>query len=726
MKKILLTLGFALLSVYSMQAHKAWPYPMTFVQSNGDTIVVRMHGDDYFSWYTDMEGNILERHGNDFTKIDVDEETFFAQAQQTLNAKGMYREPIAPAASLFPHTGSPKAVVILAEYQDVKFSLKNPKASFEQYLNRTNGHPDNLGNGEHLNYGSVKQYFIAQSDSMFSPQFDVYGPVTLPQNMAYYGGTSNKGNDEKYKQLLIDACTAMDDSLDFKPYDQDGDGNIDLIYIIYAGYGQSNGASAETMWPKRFSGFTDTKFDGKGVNQGGISNELIGREGMPEDKRINGIGLFCHEFSHCLGLPDFYPTQLSTAYNNQSMEDWDLMDNGEYVYNGYYPVSYTAWEREAMGWDHIPAITEAKQYQLDGNVSGGTNAVKIVNPNNSNEYFVLQHFEDKGWNQRIAAYGKAYNPATRGLLIYHVDYDQNKFSLSANNVNNVVNHPRMTVIPADGTLASSYKIKGPDGIGDYTYEQYLQQVDGDLFRADATYEYDTFVQNSGLPNARWWLDAEDTPVYNIKFNDGIVYFDFLNKSTGIRQLPTVENNQKIYTIDGKFVGTSTAPLPHGIYIRGGKKVLPLIQVVDNSTFVKAGKKKQENILNFKTTLYPIKIFTKPMKIKFVDDEVIHVPIFQLDLFTKIANPLLYFLAQYGLEDVLELFCLEKVMAVVPEIIDEDNYVYMKVNNKMYLEIHEKAFRMHDFVGKFVGTLYECLYSDRNKITIKDAYNKDYW
>jgi immune inhibitor A len=197
--------------------------------------------------------------------------------------------------------------------------------------------------------------------------------------------------------------------------------------------------------------------------------------------------------------------------------------------------------------------------------------VKIVNPNNSNEYFVLQHFEDKGWNQRIAAYGKAYNPETRGLLIYHVDYDQNKFSLSANNVNNVVNHPRMTVIPADGTLASSYKIKGPDGIGDYTYEEYLQQVDGDLFRADDTYEYDTFVQNSGLPNARWWLDAEDTPVYNIKFNDGIVYFDFLNKSTGIRQLPTVENNQKIYTIDGKFVGTSTTPLPHGIYIKGGKK-----------------------------------------------------------------------------------------------------------------------------------------------------------
>lgn len=163
------------------------------------------------------------------------------------------------------------------------------------------------------------------------------------------------------------------------------------------------------------------------------------------------------------------------------------------------------------------------------------------------------------------------------------------------------------------------------------------------------------------------------------------------------------------------------------FIRGGKKVLPLIQVVDNSTFVKAGKKKQENILNFKTTLYPIKLFTKPLKVKFVDDdEQYHIPIFQSDLFTKVTNPLLYFLARYGLESTLELFCLDKVMAVVPEVIDPDNYLYLKVNNKLYLEVHEKAMRLHDFVGKFIGTIFECMYSDKNKITIKDAYNRDYW
>ncbi|MGI6242741.1 MAG: M6 family metalloprotease domain-containing protein [Prevotella sp.] len=567
MKKILLTLGFVLLSVCTMQAHKAWPYPMTFVQSNGDTIVVRLHGDDYFSWYTDMEGNILERHGNDFTKIDVDKETFFAQAQQTLNAKGIHREPIAPSHSLFPHEGSPKVVVILAQYKDLPFSVKDPRASFDQYLNATEGQPEDLGTYEHMNYGSVKQYFMAQSNGKFSPQFDIYGPVTLPQNMAYYGGTDPNGGGEKYNELLLDACKAMDNSLDFSKYDQDGDGNIDLVYIIYAGYGQSSGASAETMWPKRFSNSTllNARFDGKGISQGGISNELIGNESAPKEKRINGIGLFCHEFSHCLGLPDFYPTAWTTTpHDNLGMEDWDLMDNGEYISNGYCPVSYTAWEREAMGWDHIPAITEAKQYQLDGKVSGGTNAVKIVNPNNSNEYFVLQHFEDKGWNQRIAR-TKDYNPETSGLLIYHVDYDANKFSLSSNGVNNEVSHPRMTVIPADGKLVSSYNIQ------ELTLAEYQQQVNGDLFRATDTNVDSTFVQSNGLPNAKWWTDANDTPLYNIRYMDGSVSFDFLKNLTGIRDVPTIVDNKRIYTIDGRFVGTSVSSLPHGVYIRGGKK-----------------------------------------------------------------------------------------------------------------------------------------------------------
>lgn len=574
MKKILLSLSIAMLSAVSTHAHRAWPYPMTFVQSNGDTITVRLNGDDYFHWYTDMEGNILERHGNDFTKIAIDKETFFAQAQQTLNAKGIRREPIVKSSSLFPHMGSPKAVVILAQYQDLAFSVKNPRASFDQYLNATDGHPQNLGNNENRNYGSVKQYFMYQSDGKFSPQFDVYGPVTLPQKMAYYGGTDENGHDEKFIELLQDACTAVDDSLDFSQYDQDGDGNIDLVYVIYAGYGQSNGAANETMWPKRFGGFSIPKFDGKGVNQGGISNELFGRENNPSDKNINGIGLFCHEFSHCLGLPDFYPTN-NIVEDNLGMEDWSLMDNGEYVDFGFCPVAYTAWEREAMGWDSIPAITKARQYKLDGKLSNGSNAVKIENPNNKNDYFVLQHFEDTIWNQRIAKYKNSakhinYNPETKGLLIYHVDYQKDAFGLWRNSVNNDQSHPRMTVIPADGKLVSSYRIK------DITPYEYAQELHGDIFRAESVSTTSMFEQTGGLPNAAWWTTTEATPIYNINYMNGATYFDFLRPvaDTGIDHTlvtPTPLSSERIYSLDGRFVGTTVDTLPHGIYIRGGKK-----------------------------------------------------------------------------------------------------------------------------------------------------------
>lgn len=155
------------------------------------------------------------------------------------------------------------------------------------------------------------------------------------------------------------------------------------------------------------------------------------------------------------------------------------------------------------------------------------------------------------------------------------------------------------------------------------------------------------------------------------------------------------------------------------YIRGGKKVMPLIQIVDNSTFVKG------NILNFKTTLYPIKLYTSRIKLKFVDDEAITVSHFHIDLFDKITNPLYYYLAKYGFEGTLEMFCTERIMSVVPDIIDPDNYLYLKINNHLYLEVHEKGFYAHEFVGKFVGTLYDLLIADK-KITIKDIYDQDYW
>lgn len=156
------------------------------------------------------------------------------------------------------------------------------------------------------------------------------------------------------------------------------------------------------------------------------------------------------------------------------------------------------------------------------------------------------------------------------------------------------------------------------------------------------------------------------------------------------------------------------------YVRNGKKVLMLIQIVDNSTFVKG------NVLNFKSTLYPIKLSPPKHKYKMVDGETLSLPTFRLDLFKKLANPLLYYLASYGMEDTLEFFGLQDMISVVDDTLDEDHYRYIKINDSVYLEMHEKLFQMHPFTSRFIGTLADVLIADKSKITLADVYSSEYW
>ena len=161
------------------------------------------------------------------------------------------------------------------------------------------------------------------------------------------------------------------------------------------------------------------------------------------------------------------------------------------------------------------------------------------------------------------------------------------------------------------------------------------------------------------------------------------------------------------------------PIRGGMYIRNGKKVRLLNQVVDNSTFVKG------NVLNFKTKLYPIKLSTIKAKIKFTNGEISTCPCYQLDLLSKVTNPLIYYLAQYGLEGTIRKMCLENVMSVVDAPLDSKNYLYTEVTPGVYLEIHQKAFYKNETVAALYATMAEVLKADK-AMTLKDAYNKEYW
>ena len=441
------------------------------------------------------------------------------------------------------------------------------------------------------NYASVAKYFKDMSFGKFEPEFEVYGPVNLGKPLATYG--AGYSSEENMGLLLTDACTAVDDEVDFTQYDSNDDGNIDLIYIIYAGFSQSiAGNSTDCIHPK--SGYLSLakSFDGMDVKRYGVNNEL---NGTPADQAngpiINGIGLFCHEFSHCMGLPDLYPKSgsIAEACINQNMDYWSLMDAGEYTANGYRPTAYTAWERERLGWMEIGTLTGPSNVELKSLDEGGA-AFRIYNDKDEtgHEYYIVENVQNNGWNKNLFG---------NGLMVTHVDYLSSQFSLGGCKVNNTGGHPRMHVMAADGmfvpeyflgsTIEDSYitflKEHNADLVAKYggqvfSIEDYKAEAAGDLFPGTSNA---TSLTDDSQPMKAWTYNGETMgkPITDIT-NDtekGIVSFKFMGGGEPVDGINEVTVNKttdsRVYSISGTYMGNDINSLPKGIYIRNGKKVI---------------------------------------------------------------------------------------------------------------------------------------------------------
>lgn len=439
MKKILLSITFALMGIVSGFAAKAYSGIVTVTQSDGTELNVRIYGDEHFNWLTTEDGVLLVQEGNNYY---IAETTSYGTLKATnyiahnankrvpAEIKAIKKQDLSrfrsyaikkasPAKAMgtgnsgvkyFPHSGSPKALVILVEFSDTPFqSGEKAKNVFEHFLKGKD--EDNLPDGyeaytgsyknDYLrNKGSVADYFYDMSKGSYTPQFDVIGPYKLNHTSLYYG----KGDNDNTDALVSDACKAADKDVDFSQYDADGDGMVDLVYIIYAGYPASMSGNPNDIWPK--SGPGDGSFgtyDGKKVRRFGVHAELnFGREmNQKNGFLLSGIGLFCHEFSHTLGLPDLYPTVDASKVDNQNPEMWDLMDGGEYTYNGGYgPTPYSPWEMDAMGWATPIELSDEKQTVTLKSYGKERIAYKIKGENN--EYLLLQNIQKGGWWNGIA------------------------------------------------------------------------------------------------------------------------------------------------------------------------------------------------------------------------------------------------------------------------------------------------------------------------------------
>ena len=576
-------------------AAKAESIPVQVRQADGSVITVILRGDEHINWYTTLDGVLLvqgtdnnyyigkvEKSGNLIATQQLahealtrsqaernliakqDKDKFFAyvnkvaeESENAYNNSPLTRGPIIDSGyggvPYFPHTGSPKALVILAEFQDTTFTIQDTKKVFTNYL-MNEDHFSDTRYGQNQNYKGVRGYFKDCSYGQFTPIFDVVGPIKLPKKHAIYGA----GND-RMDLLLADACATVDDLVDFAKYDANNDGIVDLVYIIYAGHSANyHDNKVSNIWPKSGTITISNKFDGKSIRRYGVSNELNGSDKTSKNnKKINGIGLFCHEFSHTLGLPDIYAYHTDAEnQDDQGMEFWDLMDGGTGVRGGRVPASYLAWEREVMGWMNIDELKKDSSIENLKSIDNGGKAYKIVNPNNSNEYIVLQSMQKGAWNQGWGdgTYGK-------GLLAYRVSYPYNKVNVF-DFPNNVKGKPRVIPIPADGKILAAANAGG-------SLNTYIQQLNGDPYPYNGIDKINEFTMYDGTILKR--------SIYDIVENDveRQVSFKFKNNEpTAIQSLSIVErstSDNRIYTLDGRYVGTDASILPHGIYIQNNKK-----------------------------------------------------------------------------------------------------------------------------------------------------------
>ncbi len=610
MKKFLLSVFATLFMAMPVFASKANSEPFTVKQSDGTELTVVLHGDEHFHWYSTLDGVILARAGGQFFVAQIANDGAIVATEQlahnaqqrseseaSLAAKQdltLFNTPKAVARreamrvqqmgragyNYFPHKGSPTAVVILAQFNDTKFYLPDPVKSFEQYFN--GDIQNDFGNGENRNHGSVKKYFTDMSDRQFTPNFKIVGPVTLPKSMEYYGANSTGGsNDVNYRQFVKDACAeaSKQQSFDNAEFDSDKDGCVDLVAIIFAGFGENNDPTNEnTLWAK--TSLQDFgSYNGKSVKTAMMISELnakkslLGSGGSYSTPQINGVGVFCHEMSHTMGLPDFYSTTSpANEKDNQELEYWSLMDGGENVFNGYYPVAYTAFERKHMGWSDYVEMEDGKTYSLTTADKGGRGHV-YYNPNTLaagrvSDYFVFENIQNTGWNSKLPGHG---------LIAYRVSMRISDMQYNTP-LNNIVGDPGFTIVPADSCLLNINNTTGSDSERPAAYKNSMA---ADPF--PGTLKVTTLLATQNLPNFAWRDAPKDNKMglYNIVEDTESTHevsFHFVADVTtsGLQNVVTdapLSTDNRIFSIDGICLGTDLSVLPKGLYIIGGKKVV---------------------------------------------------------------------------------------------------------------------------------------------------------
>ena len=497
-----------------------------FATSQGDSLRVQLIGDEHLSFWRSSDGRCYRLSPEQrLNEIDVQAEQVRRLSRPTLRRT--------PSLGDFKHyEGQYKGIIILANFSDRQFKEDHDK---ELYTNVAN--TENFTNEMGFR-GSVRDYFLSQSRGKFDFSFDVVGPVQLSRSYKYYGEDAANGSSHNLHagEMIAEACQLAGDSIDWGKYDWDGDGEVEQVFVVFAGEGQHNSSDTYTVWPHKHS--LSMSDYGKTLQLGDYTiDQYACSSEMFTSTMISGIGVMCHEFSHCFGFPEHYDAALGSS-GNFGMYTWDVMGMGNYNGNGFVPAGYTSHERMVLGWLD-PIELRDEEVQIDGMqpLSEGGDAYIVYNDANPNEYYLLENRQQVGWDEKLPG---------RGLLIIHVDFDKDIWA--ANGVNVIQTsgafqntHQRMTIFHADND----------DGKTDFS----LQRDPYPYSKRDSLTDHSIPSATLYTPNLAGSLYM-GKPVTQIKRNaDLTVSFHFGRATDGIISLPVVDekDRRKIYHIGGKDV-----------------------------------------------------------------------------------------------------------------------------------------------------------------------------
>lgn len=450
MKRILLSIS-AVLAALAIQAMPVKPgIWRNITLADGTVVKAELVGDEHLTYWRTADGACYRQtpSAGVFSKVELSalqSEYDAVVAQKAAREKAILESartsmPVKKVeGSKFQ--GKKKCLVILANFADTKFKPEHTLDLYKQIINGENYSDETLGFK-----GSVRDYFKAQSGGQFEIDFDVVGPVDLPKGYAGYGKNDASGRDQTalvYPMVEDAVNLAKDQVTDWKQYDWDGDGLVEEVFVLYAGHGQATyPQDPDLVWPHKSAIDPMTVADGVKVSVYACSCELGATEA------IDGIGAFCHEFSHCMGLKDHYDIN-GRGYGTGF---WDIMCFGCYNGNSFLPAEYNSYEKMFCGWKE-PIVLNAEPQKIEGMkaLAAGGDTYIFYNDGNENEYYMLENRQKTGWDAALPG---------EGLIVLHVDYS--KGAWEDNQVNYNAARQRMTVIPADNTLGSTDEDKAGD------------------------------------------------------------------------------------------------------------------------------------------------------------------------------------------------------------------------------------------------------------------------